>query len=86
MSSDNILEMDEGRYSEQIKAMVDVMICLPRSAWGFVLKEVDKKIGRPALQQIIFRAYEAFGSHRIVRPERAVALINPEEEASDLSN
>jgi hypothetical protein len=40
-------------YSEQIEAMLDVMLCLPRRAWGFVLVDVENKVGTAVLQRII---------------------------------
>jgi hypothetical protein len=36
-------------YSEQIERMLDVMLCMPKSAWGLVLEKVEKKIGAVAL-------------------------------------
>ena len=43
--------------------MLDVMLCLPRNAWGLVLIEVDKEIGTPALQKLILRACDEYGAH-----------------------
>jgi hypothetical protein len=50
--------MHDGKYSEQIERMLDVMLCMPKSAWGLVLEKVEKKIGSAALRRIILRAYE----------------------------
>ena len=61
------------RYSEQIERMLDVMLCLPRSAWGLVLAEVNKKIGTAALQKIILRACDESDSSILERSKRGVA-------------
>ena len=53
--------------------MLDVMLCLPRYAWGFVLIDVDKKIGRAALQKIILRACDESDSHLIERCKLTIA-------------
>jgi hypothetical protein len=50
--------MHDRKHSEQIERMLDVMHCMPKSAWGLVLEKVEKKIGAPALRKIILRAYE----------------------------
>jgi hypothetical protein len=50
--------MQDGKYSEQIERMLDVMLCMPKSAWGLVLTKVEKKIGAASLRRIILRAYE----------------------------
>jgi hypothetical protein len=71
--------MRDRRFSEQIKGMLDVMLCLPRHAWGFVLIDVDKKIGRAALQKIILRACYESGSHMFERFKGSVALFNREK-------
>jgi hypothetical protein len=55
------------------------MLCLPRRAWGFVLIDVDKKIGTAALQKIILRACDNSGSHMFERFKRAVAVFNREK-------
>ncbi|HEU0209629.1 MAG TPA: hypothetical protein VFQ78_11710 [Candidatus Udaeobacter sp.] len=46
----------DNQQSEHIREMLDVMICLPKDAWGDVLEEVEKKIGTAALRRIIVRA------------------------------
>jgi hypothetical protein len=71
--------------SELIERMLDVMLCLPRSAWGLVLVEVEKKIGTAALQRIILRVCDKCGSHMIekVRARRHVALIEKRGAARD---
>ena len=58
MGRANILEMDDRKYPEQIERMLDVMLCMPKSAWGLVLEKVEKKIGAAVLRRIILRAYE----------------------------
>ena len=55
--------MNERKFSEQIQGMLDVMLSLPRQAWGLVLMDMDKKIGTSALQDIILRACEDSDSH-----------------------
>jgi hypothetical protein len=40
--------MNHRKHSEQIERMLDLMLCLPRIAWGLVLEEVSKKIGAVA--------------------------------------
>ena len=50
--------MDDIRYPERIERMLDVMIALPKNAWGWVLLDVEKKIGTAALKRIILRAYQ----------------------------
>ena len=49
--------VDNRGYPEHIERMLDVMLCLPRSAWGLVLAKVEKKIGKAVLQTIILRVY-----------------------------
>jgi len=56
--------------------MFDVMLGLPRSAWQFVLREVDKKIGAAALQKIIPRACDEADTHMLERLKRGVALLD----------
>jgi hypothetical protein len=50
--------MDDPEYPKHIERMLDVMLCLPKSAWGLVLASVESKIGRAALQRIILQVYE----------------------------
>jgi hypothetical protein len=50
--------MDDPEYPGHIERMLDVMLCLPKSAWGLVLASVESKIGRAALQRIILQVYE----------------------------
>jgi hypothetical protein len=70
--------VDNRGYPEHIERMLDVMLCLPRSAWGLVLAKVEKKIGKAVLQTIILRVYEE--SDRDVRQnfKRAGAMLNRE--------
>jgi hypothetical protein len=63
------------RVSEHIEGMLDVMLCLPRRAWGLVLIDVDKKIGTAALHNIIASACDESGSHMFERFKRSVALF-----------
>ena len=50
--------MNDRKHSDQVERMLDVMLCMPKSAWGLVLEKVEKKIGAAALRRIILRAYE----------------------------
>jgi hypothetical protein len=50
--------MGDRKYPEQIERMLNVMLCMPKSAWGLVLMKVEKKIGAGALRRIILQAYE----------------------------
>ena len=46
------------KYPEHIERILDVMVSLPKNAWGLVLLDMEKKIGTAALQRIILRAHE----------------------------
>jgi len=50
--------MEPPKYLEHIERMLDVILSLPRSAWGLLLASVESKIGRAALQKIILQVYE----------------------------
>jgi hypothetical protein len=65
--------MHDDKYSEQIERMLDVMLCMPKSAWGLVLEKVEKKIGADALRRIILRAYEKSDL------KRGVAILDREK-------
>jgi hypothetical protein len=65
--------MRDRRFSEQIDRMLDVMLCLPRYAWGFVLMAVGKKIGTAALQKIILRACDESDSRLVERCKGSIA-------------
>lgn len=67
--------MRDRRFSEQIEGMLDVMLCLPRYAWGFVLIDVGKKIGTGALQHIILRACDESDSPMFEGFKRSIALF-----------
>jgi hypothetical protein len=67
--------MHEGGFSEHIERMLDVMLCLPRGAWGLVLTDIDKKIGTSALQKIIFRACNDSDSRVLETFKRSIALF-----------
>jgi hypothetical protein len=75
--------MRDRRFSEQIEGMLDVMLCLPRYAWGFVLIDVDKKIGTVALQKIILRACDDSDSHMFEKFKWAIALFNREKRSAE---
>jgi hypothetical protein len=57
--------------------MLDVMLCMPKSAWGLVLERVEKKIGAAALRTIILRAYEKSDLRR------GVAILDRQERTED---
>jgi hypothetical protein len=70
--------MDDIKYPERIERMLDVMVCLPKNAWGLVLLDVEKKIGTVAIQRIISQTYEieranVLGKGKGVKKERAGA-------------
>jgi hypothetical protein len=67
--------MRDRRFSEQIDEMLDVMLCLPRYAWGFVLVDVHRKIGTAALQKIILRACDESDSHMFEICKRSIAQL-----------
>ena len=71
--------MRDRAFSEHIERMLDVMLCLPRRAWGFVLIDMDKKIGTAALHKIIRRACHESGSYIFERFKRTVAVANREK-------
>jgi hypothetical protein len=76
-ASDNISGMHDGKYSQQIERMLDVMLCMPKSAWGLVLEKVEKKIGAAALRRIILRAYEESDL------KRGVAILDREKKRTE---
>ena len=53
-----IAGMHDIKYPEHIERILDVMVSLPKSAWGLVLLDVEKKIGTATLERIILRTYE----------------------------
>lgn len=69
--------MDDSKYSEQIERMLDVMLCMPKNAWGLVLEKVEKRIGAAALRRIILRAYEKSDL------KRGVAILDREEKRTE---
>jgi hypothetical protein len=73
--------MHDSKHSEQIERMLDLMLCLPRSAWGLVLEEVNKNIGAVALQKILLRACDQSGAHMLEGLERGVVVFNRENKA-----
>ena len=50
--------MEGIKYPERIERMLDVMIAIPKDAWGLVFLELEKKIGAAALEGIILEAYQ----------------------------
>ena len=69
--------MDGHEYPKHIERMLDVMLCMPKSAWGLVLEKVEKKIGAAALRRIILRAYEESDL------KRGVAILDREEKRTE---
>jgi hypothetical protein len=67
--------MRDRRFPEPIEGMLNIMLCLPRRAWGFVLIDVDKKIGTAALQKIILRACDESDSPIFERFKRSIVLF-----------
>lgn len=73
--------MDDIKYPERIERMLDVMVCLPKNAWGLVLLDVEKKVGTVALQRIISLVYEiekasVHGKGNIGRKRKRQSAIN----------
>jgi hypothetical protein len=77
VASDKVLVMHERKYSAQIERMLDVMLCMPKSAWGLVLEKVEKKIGAAALRRIILRTYEESDL------KRGVAILDREKKRTE---
>ena len=75
----SISDMNENKYPERIDRMFDAMLCLPRTAWGLLLREVEKKIGADALHEIIVRVFEETDRRKLEEFKRAVAVINREK-------
>jgi hypothetical protein len=69
--------MRDRKYSEKIERMLDVMLCMPKSAWGLVLERVESKIGAAALRRIILRAYKESDL------KRGVAILDREEKRTE---
>jgi hypothetical protein len=72
--------MGDRGFSEHIEGMLDVMLYLPRRAWGFVLMDVDKRIGTAALHKIILRACDESGSYMFERFKRTVVRFDREKQ------
>ena len=69
--------MNDRKYPKRIERMIDVMLCIPKSAWGLVLEKVEKKIGATALRRIILRAYEESDL------KRGVAMLDREKKEQE---
>jgi hypothetical protein len=69
--------MNDRKYPKRIERMIDVMLCIPKSAWGLVLEKVEKKIGAAALRRIILRAYEESDL------KRGVAMLHREKKRTE---
>ena len=69
--------MNDRKYPKHIERMIDVMLCIPKSAWGLVLEKVAKKIGAAALRRIILRAYEESDL------KRGVAILDREKKEQE---
>ena len=59
--------------------MLDVMILVPPYGWGFLLAEVEKKIGTDALQRMIERVFHQTEQRKLEDLKRALAMIKQEE-------
>lgn len=71
--------MNHDTYPEQIERMFDAMLCLPRTAWGLLLREVEKKIGADALHEIIVRVFEETDRNKLEEFKRALAVVDREK-------
>ena len=71
--------MNPGTYPEELERMFDAMLCLPRTAWGLLLREVEKKIGADALHKIIVRVFEETDRGKLEEFKRALAVVNREK-------
>jgi len=69
--------MNDRKYPKHIERMIDVMLCIPKSAWGLVLEKVEKKIGATALRRIVLRAYEESDL------KRGVAMLDREKKEQE---
>ena len=61
----------------------DEMLCLPRTAWGLLLREVEKKIGADALHKIIVRVFEETDRGKLEEFKRALAVVNREKKEQE---
>jgi hypothetical protein len=71
--------MHDDKYPDQIERMFDAMLCLPRSAWGLLLREVEEKIGADALHKIVVRVFEETDRRKLEDFKRAVAAIEQDK-------
>lgn len=71
--------MAHREYPDQIERMFDAMLCLPRSAWGLLLREVEKKIGAEDLHKIVVRLFEETDRRKLEDFKRAVAAIEQDK-------
>jgi hypothetical protein len=71
--------MHDREYPDQIERMFDAMLCLPRSAWGLLLREVEKKIGGDALHEIVVRVFEETDRRKLEDFKRVVAAIEQDK-------
>jgi len=71
--------MHDREYPDQIERMFDAMLCLPRSAWGLLLREVEKKIGADALHEIVVRVFEETDRRKLEDFKRVVAAIEQDK-------
>ncbi len=75
----NVLSMAHRQaLPDEIEQMFDVMLCLPKTAWLCVLKELDKKIGTGALRKIILHACNDSNPQMLERLKRGVAILDRE--------
>ena len=59
--------------------MLNVMTLVPPYGWGFLLAEVEKKIGTEALQRMIERVSHQTEQRKLEDLKRALAMIKQEE-------
>lgn len=71
--------MAHREYPDQIERMFDAMLCLPRSAWGLLSREVEKNIGAEDLHKIVVRLFEETDRRKLEDFKRAVAAIEQDK-------
>jgi hypothetical protein len=71
--------MGDSENLDHVEEMFDAMLCLPRTAWGLLLREVEKKIGWRALHKIVVRVFEETDRRKLEDFKRAVAAIEQDK-------
>ena len=67
--------MNDRAHPKHIEWMLNVMTLVPPYGWGLLLAEVEKRIGKDALQTIIERVYHQTDRRKAEDLKRAVAAI-----------